>query len=258
MIHIKSPQEILTMKKAGKILGEVLETVMNSIEEGMTELEIDSLAERLIREKGGESGFKKVPGYHHTICISVNDVVVHGIPTARKVNKGDIIGVDCGVYLDGFHTDMAETILLPLGNKSDEEKKKFLKAGKDALFNAIFQVKAGNRVGDVSIQMQNVEKMGYSIVKSLVGHGVGRDLHEDPEIPGFLAKPIRKTPLFKENMTVAVEIIYNMGSEEIVYSGEDDWTIVTKDKNLSGLFERSMIVTKNGPELLTRFSTDPV
>ena len=258
MIHIKSPQEILTMKKAGKILGEVLETVMNSIEEGMTELEIDSLAERLIREKGGESGFKKVPGYHHTICISVNDVVVHGIPTARKVNKGDIIGVDCGVYLDGFHTDMAETILLPLGNKSDEEKKKFLKAGKDALFNAIFQVKAGNRVGDVSIQMQNVEKMGYSIVKSLVGHGVGRDLHEDPEIPGFLAKPIRKTPLFKENMTVAVEIIYNMGSEEIVYSGEDDWTIVTKDKNLSGLFERSMIITKNGPELLTRFSTDPV
>lgn len=258
MIHIKSPQEILTMKKAGKILGEVLETVMNSIEEGMTELEIDSLAERLIREKGGESGFKKVPGYHHTICISVNDVVVHGIPTERKVNKGDIIGVDCGVYLDGFHTDMAETILLPLGNKSDEEKKKFLKAGKDALFNAIFQVKAGNRVGDVSIQMQNVEKMGYSIVKSLVGHGVGRDLHEDPEIPGFLAKPIRKTPLFKENMTVAVEIIYNMGSEEIVYSGEDDWTIVTKDKNLSGLFERSMIVTKNGPELLTRFSTDPV
>ncbi len=258
MIHIKSPQEILTMKNAGKILGEVLETVMNSIEEGMTELEIDSLAERLIREKGGESGFKKVPGYHHTICISVNDVVVHGIPTERKVNKGDIIGVDCGVYLDGFHTDMAETILLPLGNKSDEEKKKFLKAGKDALFNAIFQVKAGNRVGDVSIQMQNVEKMGYSIVKSLVGHGVGRDLHEDPEIPGFLAKPIRKTPLFKENMTVAVEIIYNMGSEEIVYSGEDDWTIVTKDKNLSGLFERSMIVTKNGPELLTRFSTDPV
>lgn len=258
MINIKSPQEILIMKRAGKILGEVLETVMNSIQEGMTELEIDALAEKLIREKGGEPGFKKVPGYHHTICISINDVVVHGIPTKRKVKKGDIVGVDCGVYLEGYHTDMAETILLPTGDESDMTKEQFLKAGKDALFNAIFQVKAGNRVGDVSLQMQNVEKKGYSIVKSLVGHGVGKDLHEDPEIPGFLAKPIRKTPLFKENMTVAVEIIYNMGSEDIVYSGEDDWTIVTKDRNLSGLFERSMVVTKNSPELLTRFSTDPV
>lgn len=258
MITIKSPSEIKIMEKAGRILGEVLETVINSVKEGVTELELDAFAEKLIREKGGEPGFKKVPGYKHTICISVNNVVVHGIPTNRILQRGDIVGIDCGVYLDGYHTDMAETVLIPAGDKQDNVKKEFLAAGKKALFNAISQVKSGNRVGHLSEQMQKVEEKGYKVTRSLVGHGVGRDLHEDPEIPGYLAGSIQKTPLLKENMTIAVEIIYNMGSEELLYSGEDDWTIVTKDGSLSGLFERSMVVTDNGPKLLTRFSTDRV
>jgi len=258
MIKIKTPQEIKIMQKAGSILGETLEIVMNSIKEGMTELELDALAEKLIQERGGESGFKKVPGYHHTICISVNDVVVHGIPTNRVLKKGDIVGVDCGVFLEGYHTDMAETILIPARNSEDEAKKVFLDAGKKALFSAISKVKSGNRVGHLSEQMQKVEELGYSVTRSLVGHGVGRELHEDPEIPGFVSGPIQKTPLLKKNMAIAVEIIYNMGSADLAYSGQDDWTIVTKDGSLSGLFERSMVVTDSGPMLLTKFSTDRI
>lgn len=258
MIHIKTPQEIDTMRSAGKILGVVLEKVMASIEPGMQELELDKLAEELIRKNGGESGFKKVPGYHHTICISINNVVVHGIPTKRVIQKGDVVGVDCGVFLNGYHTDMAETILLPSGDNTDRDKLKFLEAGKNALFEAIKKVKSGGRVGELSREMQRVEEKGYSVVKSLVGHGVGRELHEDPEIPGYLSVSLEKTPLLKENMTIAVEIIYNMGVGEIVYSGDDDWTIVTRDGGISGLFERSMLVTKSGYELLTRFSTDVI
>lgn len=258
MITIKTPSQIQTMQKAGQILGEVLEAVINSVREGVTELELDSMAEKLIFEKGGEPGFKKVPGYNHTICISVNDIVVHGIPTSRVLKKGDIVGIDCGVYLDGYHTDMAETVLIPSGEKEDQEKSAFLKAGKDALFAAISQVRAGNRVGHISEQMQKVEEKGYQVTKSLVGHGIGRELHEDPEIPGYLSGSIQKTPILKENMTIAVEIIYNMGSSDLVYSGNDDWTILTKDGSLSGLFERSMIVADKGPILLTKFSTDRV
>lgn len=258
MIHIKTPQEIDTMRSAGKILGVVLEKVMASIEPGMQELEVDKLAEELIRKNGGEPGFKKVPGYHHTICISINNVVVHGIPTKKVIQKGDVVGVDCGVYLNGYHTDMAETILLPSGDNTDRDKLKFLEAGKNALFEAIKRVKSGGRVGELSREMQRVEEKGYSVVKSLVGHGVGRELHEDPEIPGYLSVSLEKTPLLKENMTIAVEIIYNLGVDEIVYSGEDDWTIVTRDGGISGLFERSMLVTKSGYELLTRFSTDVI
>ena len=252
------------MRRAGAILGEVLETLAEFISPGITELEIDRLAEELILKKGGEPGFKKVPGYKHAICISVNDIVVHGIPTYRILSEGDIVGIDCGVFFEGYHTDMAETLRVSTQNsklKTQNYQKidKFLAAGKRACFAGIEQAKAGNRVGHISAAMQKIiEGAGYSVVRSLVGHGVGKSLHEAPEIPGYLARKIEDTPLLHEGQTLAIEIIYNMGKANVVYSGEDDWTIVTEDRSLSGLFERTVLITKSGPELLTRLRGDTI
>lgn len=254
MIHIKTAKEIEVMKKGGKILADVLFEVLDHVKPGVTELELDTLAEKLIRERGGESAFKFVPGYHHTICCSTNEVVVHGIPTKYVLKDGDIIGIDCGVKLDGFNTDMAETVLV--GGKQAINKRivNFLDTGKKALELGIEQVKPGNHIGHISKVIQMiVEGAGYSIVHELIGHGVGRELHEEPEIPGYLRGSIDKTPLLKEGMTIAVEVIYNMGSREVAHVGGDDaWTIVTRDGSLAGLFERTVVVTKSGYEILTK------
>lgn len=252
MIDDKTRKKIDAMRKAGKILGEVLLEVILAVKPGVTEIELDRLAERLILEKGGEPGFKKVDGYQHTICVSTNDVVVHGIPKDRVLVEGDIIGIDCGVYLDGFHTDMAETVVV--GNTSDQSVKNLLIVGKKAMYEGIYQAKAGHRVGHISRSMQEtIESGGYSVVRSLVGHGVGKELHEEPEVPGYLEKEIRKTPQLVEGMTIAVEAIYNMGGAGVKYDGSDDWTIVTEDGTLAGLYERTILITDTGPELITYF-----
>lgn len=256
MIDIKKPDEIAAMREGGKILAAVLSEVVAYIKPGVTEFEIDSLAEKLILEKGGTPGFKKVKGYRHAICVSTNDVVVHGIPTHYAYKEGDVAGIDCGVFYKGFHTDMAETVLVQsskLKFKSYEEKEKFLETGKRALEEAIKQIRPGNRIGHISKTIQDVvEKTGgYSIVRSLIGHGVGRELHEAPEVPGFLLDPIEKTPLLRPGMTIAIEVIYNMGSREVVYKGSDGWTIATKDRSISGVFERTVVITEKGHEILT-------
>jgi len=221
-------------------------------------IEIDEMAEKLILEKGGEPGFKKVEGYKHTICISTNDVVVHGIPTGYKFKEGDVVGIDCGVYYKGFHTDMSETLRVSSQKSKVESSKlddvdKFLDIGKYALEKGIGQAIVGNRVGHISKIIQEiVEKQnGYSIVRTLVGHGVGKELHEEPEVPGFLYGKIEKTPLLKEGMVIAVEIIYNMGNPDLMLD-DDGWTLRTKDGSLSGLFERTIAITKNGPVILTK------
>lgn len=253
MIHIKTPEEVAIMKKSGEILSEVLYAVCEAARKpGMTELEIDAMAEKMIRERGGEPGFMKVPGYKHTICASTNDVVVHGIPTEYRLKEGDIIGIDCGVFYKGFHTDMAETVIVGADNSVSPEVQKFLKTGKESVMEAITKAVIGNHIGHISeIFFNRLEKEGgYSVVRSLVGHGVGRDLHEEPEIPGYVSGPIEKTPLIRENMTLAIEIIYNMGSKKVEYA-DDDWTILTEDGSLSAVFERSVVVTKNGPVFLT-------
>lgn len=251
MIHVKSEEEIEIMSKSGRILSEVLWEVVKTVKPGVTELELDSLAEKLIKEKGGEPGFKKVPGYNHTICVATNEVVVHGIPTNYKLKAGDVIGIDCGVFLNGFHTDMAQTVVVQNGT---EKAQRFLKIGEKALEEGIRQAKAGNRVGNISSVVQQVveKEGGYSIVRSLVGHGVGRQLHEEPEVPGYLAGgSIDKTPLLKVGMTIAVEIIYNMGKKEVVYGNDDGWTIQSADGSLSGVFERTVLIGQDGPVLLT-------
>jgi methionyl aminopeptidase len=228
---------------------------MSYIKPGVSELELDALAEKLILQKGGEPGFKKVPGYKHTICISTNDVVVHGIPTDYKLKMGDVVGIDCGVFYNGFHTDMSETVRVEnqeLRIKNDEIDN-FLKVGKKALNEAVKQATLGNHIGDISKTIQTIVETqnGYSVVRSLVGHGVGKDLHEDPEVPGFLSEQVEKTPLLRIGMVIAVEVIYNMGGHELVFANEDGWTLKTEDGSLSGLFEITLAIGEKGPLILT-------
>jgi methionyl aminopeptidase len=251
MINIKTEKEIEIMKTGGKILSDVMWELVKNVKPGVSELEIDALAEKLIREKGGEPGFKRVDGYQYSVCMSTNDVVVHGIPTDYRFKEGDIVGIDCGVYYQGFHTDMSETGRVGKEIKNDSIDE-FLFVGRDALKKGIEQAIVGNRIGHISKVIQDsVEGKGYSIVRSLVGHGVGHELHEEPEVPGYLADPIEKTPVLKEGMVIAIEIIYNMGDSELVYANKDGWTLKTKDGTLSGLFERTVAITRNGPLVLT-------
>ena len=253
MIHYKTPEQIKIMQHGGHILAEVLYHIMDSLKPGMTELEVDQMAEKMIRERGGEPGFQKVPGYNHTICVSTNDVVVHGIPGDYQFKEGDVVGVDCGVFYKGFHTDMSETRIVKGSNfKIASDVGEFVRIGKYALDEAIKVAIVGNRIGHISKTIQEiVEGKGYGIVRSLIGHGVGRELHEEPEVPGYLARPLAKTPLLKEGMTIAVEVIYNMGGREVVLDS-DGWTIRTEDGKLAGLYERTIAITKNGPLMLTQ------
>ena len=245
------------MQESGRILSEVMRGVLAHVESGVSELKLDALADRLIKEKGGEPGFKKVEGYRHTTCISTNEVVVHGIPTVYKLKEGDIIGIDCGVFYKGFHTDMSETVRvksqIPNPKSQNDKIDRFLKVGKQALEAGIREAKVGNHVGDISKAIQDIVEVqnGYSVVRSLVGHGVGRQLHEDPEVPGYLVGKIEKTPELKEGMVIAIEDIYSMGGPDLVFANNDGWTLKTKDGSLAGLFERTLAITKSGPLILT-------
>ena len=253
MIPIKNKNEIAIMEKAGKILAEVLYEVLDHAKPGVSERELDALANELTRKKGGKPGFKLVPGYHHAICVATNDVVVHGIPTDYKLKEGDIIGIDYGVFMEGFHTDMAETVYVGDKSKMPASLKRFLSIGKQGMLDGISKVKPGNHIGDISwaIQSQVEGNGGYFVTRSLIGHGVGRELHEEPEVPGYLEGPITRTPELVSGMTIAVEVIYTMGTPEVVYSGEDDWTIRSADGSLGGLFERTVLVTETGHRVIT-------
>lgn len=270
MIYRKSKEEIELMRQGGRILAQTVWEVLRTVKPGVSELSLDKLAEELIWKKGGEPGFKRVKGYHHTICVSTNDVIVHGIPTEYQFRERDIVGIDCGVFYKGFHTDMAETRRVSTGNGQqltinhrrsgiphlrDKKDKvdRFLETGKRALEEAIKVAKAGNRVGNISKAIQDIveRKGGYSVVRALVGHGVGGALHEEPEIPGFLRGPIAKTPPLLPGMVIAIEVIYNMGGSEVIYKNTDGWTISTKDGSLSGVFERTIAITEKDPIVLT-------
>lgn len=248
MIEIKSPEEISIMAEGGRILAEVLGKVLERAVVGATTLDLDRYADELIMAAGARPSFKMEKEYRFATCMCVNEMVVHGIPTEYKLKEGDILGVDLGVYYKGFHTDASWTIEV----KSTSQNSKFLEIGETALEKAVKKCVAGNHVGDISRAIQEtVEGAGYACVRQLVGHGIGRDLHEDPEIPGFLRRRIENTPLIKKGMVFAVEVIYNMGKSPVVYGNSDGWTIVTRDGFPSGLFEHTVAVTDRGPEVLT-------
>lgn len=252
MIDIKNKQEIESMKKGGHILAVALSEAISAVKEGITEGELDKIAEKSIRDQGGKPGFMEVPGYKHTICTATNEIIVHGIPGKYELKKGDVICIDCGVYLDGLHTDMADTVIVGGKSEGSKEVQDFLEVGERAMWEGIKKARAGNRVGHISQAIQEiVEGNGYSVVRTLVGHGVGKELHEEPEVPGFLVGKIERTPLLKEGMTIAVEVIYTMGEPDVMYANTDGWTIKTADDSLSAVFERTILITKEEPVVLT-------
>ncbi len=239
--------ELDLMRKSGRISGSALKKAMDAIKIGVTELSVDKIAEEEIYKLGGDLSYKSVHGYKFATCVTVNDQVVHGIPTERKFENGDLVSVDLAVVYKGWHSDCAWTILLG----KNPEKEKFLKIGQEALWDGIAQAVDGKRVGDISNAIQSkVEGGGYSVVRSLVGHGVGKSLHEDPEIPGYGEKD--KGVFLRSGMTLAIEVIYAMGRYEVVLA-EDNWTYLTEDKSLSGLFEMTVIVGKQKAEVLTHW-----
>ncbi len=241
----RNQYELNLMRKSGSILSAALKRGLDEIKVGTTELEIDGIITKEIYKLGGDLSYKTVSGYKYATCITVNDEVVHGIPTSRKFEDGDLVSIDLAVMYKGWHTDAAWSILIG----KDPEKQKFLNVGKEALWGAIKQAIPGNRVGDISNAIQTkVEEAGYQVVRSLVGHGVGRSLHEDPEIPGFGRKG--QGAILKGGETLAIEVIYAKGCSDVVLD-EDGWTFKTADSSWGGLFEMTVIVGQE-PEVLTR------
>ena len=246
MIIRKSPAEIETMARAGGVVADTLALIGEHVRPGVTTAELDELADEYIRAQGGASSFKGYKGYPASICTSPNEIVVHGIPDGRTLNEGDILSVDVGVVLDGFVADSAFTF--PVGEVSIEAER-LLDACQAALAAGIAQCRPGNRLSDVSHAIQlTTEESGFSVVRSLVGHGIGRAMHEDPQIPNYGAPG--RGPELAPGMTFAIEPMINAGGPEI-YIHDDDWSISTADGALSAHFEHTVAITEEEPRILT-------
>lgn len=246
MITIKSEAELDSMRAAGRIVAMVLKELEKLIRPGITTKELDEFAEEYIIKNGGIPSFKGLYGYPASICTSVNDEVVHGIPGMRRLEEGDIISIDVGVCVDGLHADAARTFAV--GNISDAARF-LIKVTEESFFEGIKNAVAGKRVGDISNSIQRyVESRGFSVVRDLVGHGIGRKFHESPQVPNF-GKAGVGIRLIK-NMTLAVEPMVNEGSYK-VYTDKDGWTVKTLDGKLSAHYENTIIITESLPEIIT-------
>ena len=251
-VTIKSPREIELMRKAGEILAQVHEELHAAVHPGMSTLDIDKLGERLIRSHGCIPSFKNYNGYPASICVSVNDEVVHGIPKADRIlQEGDIVSLDAGVIYKGYHSDAARTHAV---GKVSPEVQKLMDVTKQSFFEGIKQAKAGNHLFDISAAIDDyVSGFGYGIVQDLVGHGIGTNLHEDPQIPNFAqrTKGIRLMP----GMTLAIEPMINIGRPDVEWL-DDDWTVVTEDGSLAAHYENTILITEGEPEILTLSHTE--
>ena len=246
LIIIKDENSINKMKKSGKILSLVSNYLKKQIVPGISLLELDFKAEKKIREYGATPSFKGYKGFPCSICTSVEEEVIHGIPSNRKLKEGEIVSIDIGVFYSGFHTDSAFTV--PVGTVTDI-KKKLINIAEKSFFECIKFAKIGKRIGDISNSIQSiVEKSGFSVVKEFAGHGVGEKLHEDPSIPNYGFS--NRGPRLEYGMTLAIEPMVNMGSSEIEILN-NGWTVVTKDKKPSSHFEHSILITENNPYILT-------
>ena len=246
MIVRKSADEIDTMARAGRVVAETLALMGETIRPGISTGELDDLAEELIRSRGGVPTFKGYRGFPASICASPNDMVVHGIPGGYRVGEGDLLTVDVGVTLEGFVADSAYTFAV---GEVGEEAERLLAVCQAALAAGIAEARDGNHVGDISAAVQRVtEEAGFSVIKSLVGHGVGRSMHEEPQVPNY-GRPGRG-PKLATGMTIAIEPMITAGGEEVAVA-DDDWSISTVDGSLSAHFEHTVAVRENGPRILT-------
>ncbi len=243
---MKSPAELDVMRQAGRVVARTLEVLLEAVRPGITTGELDEIAEETIRSQGAVPSFKGYRGFPASICTSLNEEIVHGIPGSRVVQEGDVLGLDCGAIVDGYHGDSAVSIAL--GSVPDEVER-LLEAGEGSLNAAIEQVRVGNRMGDVSWAAQEYsEARGFSVVKEYVGHGIGRQLHEEPSVPNF--GTAGRGILLQAGMVLAIEPMINIGTWKTRVQ-PDEWTVVTEDGSLSVHFEHTIAVLDEGPEVLT-------
>ena len=247
MIALKSERELDFMRTAGRAVAQILEEMVQMVVPGVSTGEIDRFAESRCKDLGMLPAFKGYHGFPATVCISVNDEVVHGIPSPKRVLKdGDIVGLDFGVSHEGWYGDSAQTVAV---GKISKEAQKLVDVTRESLYRGIQQCREGNRVFDIGNAVQNyVEGFGFGVVREFVGHGIGRALHEEPQVPNY--GPKGKGLLLKVGMVLAIEPMINAGSPEVKVLG-DGWTAVTKDRSLSAHFEHTVAITSNGPEILT-------
>ncbi len=246
MIIIKSDMELTYMKNAGRVVAETLAMIEKVIRPGVTTAEIDKLAETFIRSHGAIPSFKGYGGFPASICASVNDVVIHGIPSNRILKDGDIISIDCGAILNGYHGDAARTFAV--GSISNEAQK-LIEVTRDSFFKAVEKAVVGNRLTDISAAVQrHAEDFGYSVVRDFVGHGIGKSMHEDPQVPNYGVAG--KGPKLVHGMVLAIEPMINIGTYKVKIK-PDGWTVVTSDGCLSAHYENTVAITNNGPEILT-------
>jgi methionyl aminopeptidase len=246
MIIIKSSREIEYMRRAGKVVSETLALLQEFVKPGITTGELDRIAEEYIRKCNAVPSFKGYYGFPASICTSVNEEVVHGIPGKRVLQEGDIISIDCGAIVDGYHGDAARTFAVGRISKEAEE---LINVTKESFFKGVENARVGNRLTDISSAIQEyAESRGYSIVRDYVGHGIGMAMHEEPEVPNY-GRPGRGPKLVK-GMVLAIEPMVNIGAYDVEVLS-NDWTVVTRDKTLSAHYENTVAILENGPEILT-------
>ena len=251
MIILKSAREIEVMRRANVIVAEILQQLKEAVAPGVTTLDLDSIAEELTYKNNAKPAFKgyAVGGrvYPYSLCTSVNEEVVHGMPSKRVLNEGDILGMDFGVIVDGFYGDAAVTVAV---GQVSEAAERLMQVTRDSLYRGIDELREGKRLGDLSSAIQTmVEDAGFSVVREFVGHGIGKKLHEEPPIPNYGESG--RGPRLMEGMVLAIEPMVNAGNPEVELK-EDGWTAVTKDRSLAAHFEHSVAITKNGPDILSR------
>ncbi|MFQ9510283.1 MAG: type I methionyl aminopeptidase [Lachnospiraceae bacterium] len=246
-VSIKSAREIELMKEAGRLLAIVHDELGKALKPGMTTWEIDRLGEEMIRSFGCVPNFLNYNGYPASICVSVNDEVVHGIPSKKRIlNEGDIVSLDAGLIYQGYHSDAARTHAI---GEVSKEAAQLINVTRESFFEGIKFAKAGNHLHDISAAIQKcAESYGYGVVRDLVGHGIGTSLHEDPQIPNF--KPVGRGIKLRAGMTLAIEPMINAGSYKVDWL-DDDWTVVTEDGSLSAHYENTILITEGEPEILT-------